>query len=108
VDANRFHFLQIGPFHLVSSLTAPGLLDFSRYNLPKWENKPNDHRMHQNGHKNTKWPLYRPNGHNICKHLPLKHPMYKIYPNWFENKPSGNPGLRRLFGQIRRLQKNPE
>jgi hypothetical protein len=34
-----------------------------------------------------------PNGHIIYQHFPFQGPP-KICPNWFENKPSGNPDFQ--------------
>jgi hypothetical protein len=65
------------------------------------KNIPNDHKLYQSAitylyqmaGKLTKWPLHVP----ICIQASSIAKTFKIYPNWdfgFENKPSGNPGLR--------------
>jgi hypothetical protein len=55
----------------------------------KWtQNVPNGHKISQTSLKYSKWP------YNILAFSNLR--VSKIYPNWdfwFENKPSGNPGL---------------
>jgi hypothetical protein len=73
----------------------PGLPDFSWYVIPKpykstkcTQNVPNGHELSQMSLKYSKWPS------NILTISNLR--PYKIFPNWdfwFENKPSGNPGL---------------
>jgi hypothetical protein len=52
------------------------------------QNVPNGHKIPQISVQYSNWPL------NILTFSNLRHS--KIYPNWdfwFENKPSGNPGL---------------
>jgi hypothetical protein len=72
-------------------MSLAGLPDFSCYSIPRRQ-------------KYTKWPhkipngrkIPRPNGHMLnTPTSPISKP-YKIDPNWyfwFENIPSGNPGL---------------
>jgi hypothetical protein len=71
------------------------LPDFSRYKIPKREkytklpqNIPNVNKIYQKSVKWTKCPKNIPTS-SIAR-------PSKIYPNldfWFENKPSGNPGI---------------
>jgi hypothetical protein len=83
---------------------APGLPDFSWYNTPKRGkiHIQNDHKIYQMAVKYFQWPQNISNGRKIDQVL-IKIPRFynarptKIYPNWnfwFENKPSGNPGVR--------------
>jgi hypothetical protein len=79
-----------------SSFTSPmnrdlvraGLPDFYCYSIPKRKNIPNDQQIYQMAIKHPKRPtssIARPS---------------KIYPNWnfwFENAPSGNPGVNELI-----------
>jgi hypothetical protein len=57
------------------------------------KNVPNNHKIYQMVTKYTEWLYNRPKCRKISS---LARPS-KIYPNmdfWFENMPSGNPGLR--------------
>jgi hypothetical protein len=65
------------------------------------KNIPNNHKIFKMATKYTKWPQNIPNGHKIYQ-MATKYIKYtiarpsKFYPNWdfwFENMPSGNPGL---------------
>jgi hypothetical protein len=49
--------------------------------------------------KHIKWVQNIPSGRKMHQHLPLQYPC-KISPNWafwFENIPSGNPGVKHTF-----------
>jgi hypothetical protein len=88
----------------------------------KWkQNVPNGNKMYQMETKCTKWKQNVPNGNKIyqmeTKYTKWKQYIYtectnlarpsKIYPNWelwFENTPSGNPGLESITTQeLRRM-----
>jgi hypothetical protein len=64
--------------------------------IPKPEKSvPNKYKMYQMVIKYPKYPENIPNGHKLYKTFSNLRPS-KVYPNWdfwFENKPSGNPGL---------------
>jgi hypothetical protein len=77
--------------------TPAGLPDFSWSKHTKMgKNITNDHKLYQTAINFTKWPQNIPNGHKIYQHLPFKGPpkFTQSRDFCFENKPSGNPGLR--------------
>jgi hypothetical protein len=64
------------------------LPDFSWYNIPKREKISNDEKY-------TKREYTISNAHKIYQQFPIQDPPknYQKWDFWFENIPSGNPGI---------------
>jgi hypothetical protein len=81
----------------------PGLPDFS------WSKIPKRGKFYPITTKCTKCPLNISNGHKINKYVKIFHS--KTLQNlpklgfWFENKPSGNPGVSYNASAAKKLQR---
>jgi hypothetical protein len=71
VSASLFLASRVARFFLAQH-TKTGKIHQKTINYTKWPQKYHIATKIPNGHKNTKWPSGKPNGHKIYQHLPFE------------------------------------
>jgi hypothetical protein len=71
LSASLFLASRVARFFLAQH-TKTGKIHQKTINYTKWPQKYHIATKIPNGHKNTKWPSGKPNGHKIYQHLPFE------------------------------------